>query len=716
MGNPTKLKYLSFLALLIVFILALWLMGFNSTSHIPVEDPVAQKLLDKAIKTSKISVNDGIASLEDISVSNYTEYKKNYVLAKLYEEKGDLTKAIAIFEKLLDKNYPLKERALFHYAYLNTKLGKDTLALKYFNKLIREFSSSHSVPQAKYYLAQAELRLRLTKDAINNLVSLRSQFPRTQYGIATNYYLGEYAYNNKKYNEALDYWRDYLRFSPDGRFANEIANSFSTLKSVLKPSDYSLLGEVFFYKKDYAKAAYYYKIGNKLYHYYNLGYSLIRIGHTQEAFAYLKEFAYHYPKSKNAKFALLFASKAIPPFEGKLFWEKIEKDIPYLAYYAAYKQILLEENDYRREKKLRNLIELYPDTEFTLDAVWEIMWDKINNKQYKDAVNIGSEYFKLSDNSSVNSRSETRCKIGFWLGKICEILGDNDNAKEYYELTGKILFDNYYCFRAQNRLISLDGGKDLRWGIQSSIADVSQDMWSVPQVVKPHMVKKYFGATVSELINLHQYDEAMDLIGKSKFPSKQVTAWLKALNSEYDESISISSAVINNYKFKSNNMMWKLAYPLYYWQNIYLACSKYKNVDPFFACAVIRQESRYDRFACSISKACGLMQLIIPTARSISRELNASIASSDRLYDPQTNIIFGVHYLNGLLGELNNPLFVVAGYNAGPQAVKRWISKSNISDLDFFVEEIPYDETRNYVKRVFANYWTYLKLYKGYKQ
>lgn len=713
MKNPTKLKYFPLVGLLIILISALWLMGFNSTSQIPPEDPAAQRILDKAIKTSKLSINDGIVNLQDIRVSNYTEYKKDYVLAKLYEEKGDLNKAIEIFEKLLDKNYPLKERVLFHYAYLNTKLGKDLLALKYFNKLIREFPSSHSVPQAKYYLAQAQLRLRLTKDAMNNLLSLRTQFPKTQYGIATNYYLGEYAYNNKKFNEALDYWRDYLKFSPDGRFANEISVSFSSLKSILEPSDYSLLGDVFFYKKDYAKAAYYYKIGNKLYHYYNLGYSLVRVGRTQEAFSYLKEFAYHYPKSKNAKFALFFASKAVPPFERKSFWEKVEKDVPYLAYYAIYKQSLLEENDYRREKKLRNLIELYPDTEFTLDAVWEIVWDKIKNKNYKDAVDIGSKYFKLSENSSVNSKSETRCKIGFWLGKICEIIGDNNNAREYYELTEKILFDNYYCFRAQNRLLALDGGKDLRWGIQSNLSDVSRDMWSIPQVVKSKTARKYFGATVSELIKLHQYDEAIDLIGKSKFPSKQITAWLKALNSEYDESISISSSVVSNYNFKSKKLMWKLAYPLHYWQYIYSACSKYKNVDPFFVCAVIRQESRYDRFACSISKACGLMQLIIPTARSISHQLNVSIASLDRLYDPQTNIVFGVHYLNGLIDELGNPLFVVAGYNAGPQAVKRWINKSNINDLDFFVEEIPYDETRNYVKRVFANYWTYLKLYKG---
>ena len=227
--------------------------------------------------------------------------------------------------------------------------------------------------------------------------------------------------------------------------------------------------------------------------------------------------------------------------------------------------------------------------------------------------------------------------------------------------------------------------------------------------------KKYFGVTVAELIKLQQYNEAIDLIGKSKFPSKQITAWLKALNSEYDTSINISSSVISNYSLGPKNQIWKLAYPLYFWEYIFNTCLKYKNLDPFLVCALIRQESRYDPYACSVSNACGLMQLIIPTARSISGQLRVNVSSKDVLFNPQTNIIFGVYYLNGLINELNNPLFAVASYNAGPQAVKNWLDefKANKNDLDFFVEGIPYDETRNYVKRVFSNYWTYLKLYNN---
>lgn len=684
----------------------------NSINNVPAEDPKSQAVLDKAITLSKLDTDNAISNLENTDeLSGYTEYKKDYILAKLYEEKNDFNKAILIYEKLLDKNYPLKERIIFHYAYSNTRLGNDLIALKYFNKLIREFPHSHSVPQAKYYLAQTQLRLRFTKDALNTLSTLKSHYPKTQFGIATNYYLGENAYNHKNFKEALEYWREYLKLSPDGRFANEISVFFSKLKPYLKSDDYSLLGEVFFYKKDYVKAAKYYKVGNNIQKYYKLGYSLIRTGNNSEAYNYLKEFAYHFPKSKNAKQALLFSSKSIPSFTKKLFWEKIEKDIPDLAYYALYKQAILEENDIRREHKLLNLIDSYPNTEFTLDAVWEIMWDKIKDRKYNEAGELGGKYFELSKDSSVNSKSDTRAKIGFWLGKICELKGKKIKAKEYYTVTANILFDNYYSFRARNRLLALNGQKDFKWNVQTDSNILNEDLWSIPPVVKYETAKKCFGVTVAELIRLQQYSEAIDLIGKSKSPSKKITAWLKALNSEYENSINISSSIISNYSLNQSNQMWRLAYPLHFWQYILNTSSRYKNLDPFLVCALIRQESKYDPYACSISNACGLMQLIIPTAKEISRELKVNVKSRDVLFDPQTNIVFGIHYLNGLIGELNNPLLAVAGYNAGPVAVKSWVSKFQENDLDFFVEKIPYDETRNYVKKVFSNYWTYLKLY-----
>ncbi len=702
-----------------IIITALLLLTFafylntNSTETIPEEDSLSKDKLSQAIIISKLSIDKGITELNNLSdLSDYTDYKRKYILAQLYEKKNDINHSISILESLLNKNYPLKERVFFHYARLNTTQGNDTTAIKTFRELIKNFQKSKSVPQAMYYLAQAELRARFTEQAIETLKSLRNHYPQTQYGIATNYYLGEFAYNKKDYNEALNFWRVYLKQSPDGRFANEISNFITYNKEVkLKPSDYSLLGDVFFHKKDYQNAAQFYRIEGNKKKYYQLGYSLFRTNNQSEAINYFKEYAYSFPRIKNVRWALYYAALCTPYYQRKNFWAKVTKDLPSLAYYSSYKESLLETSSLIKEHKLKNLIKDYPDSDFLLDAVWEILWKKIKEKNYTTAIELGDKYF-FNTKNPLNLKSETRAKIGFWLGKIAEIRNQRDTAVQYYTETKGILPDNYYSLRAQNRLIELAGNKEPKWSLQNNSKTLSNINWSIPEIIKQETLKNHYGVVISELINLQQYDEAIDLIGKNKSPSKQVTAWLEALNSEYEPSINTATSLVSHYNLNINHPAWKLAYPLYYWQYIIDRCKNYPNLDPFFVCGLIRQESRFDTKATSISNAHGLMQFIPPTAKSVAKQINVPLHSQEDLHNPEINIALGTHYINGLISEFNNPLFAIASYNAGPNAVKRWINQKNINDLDLFIEEVPYEETRGYIKKVFANYWTYINLYK----
>lgn len=710
-----KSKPLTISIAVVLVICIFFLTKTNSTETIPSEEPEAQRKLDRAITTSKHNIDQAITELENLNdLPDYTNYKKNYILARLYEKKENTEKAILIYEKLLNKNYPLKERVIFHCAMLNTKEGNDIKAIKFFNKLLRDFPYSKSVPQTKYFLAQAQFRLKLNKEAVNTLLSLRSEFPKTQYGIATNYYLGENAYNRGNFNEAIKLWRKYLEESPDGRFAEEISNFVRKSKNIsLTSYDYSLLGDVFFHKKDYLNAANYYKISNNPKKYYELGYSLFRTGKKSEAENYLKQFAHNNPKSKNAKWSLYYASHCLPSYLRKSFWAKAGKDIPDLAYYSSYKEAVLEENKKTREHILRDLLDLYPKSKFSLDAAWQIMWDKIQEKEYAVTEEIGKEYFDKSKNSN-DAKSETRAKIGFWLGKISEVTKQNTKAIEYYKQTQDILPDNYYSIRATGRLLALTGKADNGWKQISNIKNFIDYRWSIPVIIKFDTLKNLYGACVAELINLQQFDEAIDLIGKSKSPTKRVTSWLKALNSDYENSINIATSILKNYRLNPNSPIWRLAYPLYFWEYILNTCKNYSSLDPLLVCGVIRQESRFDKNALSTSDAYGLMQLIPPTARSISKQININLSSLESLKDPKTNISLGVNYLNGLISDFSNPLFAIAAYNAGPNAVKKWIGDfGRENDLDFFVEQIPYDQTRDYVKKVFSSYWTYTKLYKN---
>lgn len=699
-------------ALLIVFAISLFIYSkTNSLETIPNEDPKEQLKLDKAISTSKFDVDKGIEELEDLNnLPEYTGYKKNYILARLYEKKNNTKKAIEIYENILNKNYPLKERIIFHLAQISAQAGDDNKALRLLNKLLKDFPGSKSVPQTKYFLAQTQLRRRFTKQAINTLLSLRSEYPKTQYGIATNYYLGEYAYNLKNYGDVLQFWRQYLKLSPDGRFANEIAEILEKNKSIpIKPSDYTLLGDVFFNKKDYKKATHYYKIGNDYKSYYNLGYSLFRINGKTEAIKYFKEYAYTFPKSDNARWALYYAGVCTPTFLRKLFWEEVSKDIPMLSYYTRYKEAVTENNLFKREKLLRKYVADFPSSIFTLDAVWEMMWQKIKNKDYLEAQDMGRKFFQLSKKDN----SDTKLKIGFWLGKLSEAK-DKGKAIEYYKEVQQGSFDDYYSHRARGRILALNNEGDFYWKLQSNANEYSNYDWFIPTVAKIETIQKTYGATVAELINLQQFDEAIDLIGKNKSPSKQTTAWLKALNKEYDASINLATQLATRYKYGAYSPIWKIAYPLHFWYYIVNNCKKYENLDPMLACGVIRQESRFDTNALSTSDARGLMQLILPTAKSVSRQLNINLYSYDLLNNPDINISLGTKYLSGLINDFNNPLFAVASYNAGPNAVKSWINHFHENDLDLFIEAIPYDQTRDYVKKVFSSYWTYLKLYKAH--
>jgi soluble lytic murein transglycosylase len=138
--------------------------------------------------------------------------------------------------------------------------------------------------------------------------------------------------------------------------------------------------------------------------------------------------------------------------------------------------------------------------------------------------------------------------------------------------------------------------------------------------------------------------------------------------------------------------------------------------DDILAYAVMRQESDFDPDAVSPAHAVGLMQLLPETARTVSRELGVPYDEA-RLTDPSFNVALGARYLT-VLGEklaripARLPL-VVAAYNAGDDAVLRWLSRVSQMDIDEFVECIPYVETRDYVARVMGNWARYEYLRHG---
>lgn len=126
-------------------------------------------------------------------------------------------------------------------------------------------------------------------------------------------------------------------------------------------------------------------------------------------------------------------------------------------------------------------------------------------------------------------------------------------------------------------------------------------------------------------------------------------------------------------------------------------------LDPAWAYAIIRAESAWTTDAHSGADAYGLMQLLPATARGLAKTANQPYAGAADLLDPQVNINLGVHYLSDMAIRYDgSPWLASAAYNAGPDPVSDWINARDTLAPDFFIETIPYKETREYVARVLA--------------
>jgi soluble lytic murein transglycosylase len=131
-------------------------------------------------------------------------------------------------------------------------------------------------------------------------------------------------------------------------------------------------------------------------------------------------------------------------------------------------------------------------------------------------------------------------------------------------------------------------------------------------------------------------------------------------------------------------------------------------LDPALIYSIIRQESLFNPYARSHADAFGLMQLIPEMAGQAAKRIGITIESPDDLYDPDKNIALGTVFLKDLFTKYGGRFILsVAAYNANDKAIQGWLRTRMRKDPLEFIEEIPYDETRLYVKLVLRNFVTY---------
>ena len=156
---------------------------------------------------------------------------------------------------------------------------------------------------------------------------------------------------------------------------------------------------------------------------------------------------------------------------------------------------------------------------------------------------------------------------------------------------------------------------------------------------------------------------------------------------------------------------WELAWPRPFGEWVSGATREFA-FDPALVWAIMREESAYRAQVSSPAGALGLMQLMPQTGGRVAGELGLSGFVAERLYDPETNIRLGTYYLRSLIERFGGSRpFAIASYNAGPDAVGRWLEKDAQVKPDVFVESVTYGETRRYLRRVLRSYRVYQLLY-----
>lgn len=163
---------------------------------------------------------------------------------------------------------------------------------------------------------------------------------------------------------------------------------------------------------------------------------------------------------------------------------------------------------------------------------------------------------------------------------------------------------------------------------------------------------------------------------------------------------------------KIQNYILKKVYKTRYSEYVY-KYSEENNIDPLLTFAMIKAESNFKRSIKSNSGAIGLMQLMENTAIEEAKEAGEEIIIIESLYNPEINIKIGTKYYAKLIKKYDNYLIALAAYNAGIGNVDNWIKQGIIKEDGSNIENIPFKETNNYVRKINRDYKIYKMLYQN---
>lgn len=643
--------------------------------------------------------NPGMFDFQNIEKS-----RSLYKTAREYQRNGEYKDAFYTYSQI-SQGYKAYDSVLFHQAKCATDLQDEKTVVIKLSSLLSDYPTSPLASQASYNLGQAYIRMNNYAKAEKQFEKTINNYPKTNFALGSYYYLGQINKDKNK-KESEKFWLKYLEEAPSGRFALDCYEGLKKISHKFSAEEKKNVGIALYAAEKYSGSIFYLKQLPLKDSWYYLAKDYEATGRRDSVLYFYKEGLKKSSSAQEKKENFESAMQAYASASSKGIdrgWDEVLTFAGTSRDYALFhKAQLMPKN--KRLKYYWEIISKHPDGSFASDALWNIFWDALRNKKdnYASAIKFGNLHISKYQNTKASPA------IYFWMGKIYEKKGERAKAIEFYKKVIAIFPDSYYAFRADGRIGAIRTGFDTGWttNVHNLIAENRVEI--NPPLYDREIASKY-GSQAVELINVGDYETLQSFIKDDPF----LESWIYYQNNIISKSIVTARNRMDalSVKPKLSNSVWKLIYPVYFAELINKN-SRLNNLDPAIVLSLIKEESYFNTFALSYSNARGLMQLLPGTANDIARWKKLGSFSSIELFDPEINIKLGASYLRHTKSLLyNNMLFAVAAYNAGPQAVNRWTKYDYGDDLDIFVENIPYEQTRTYVKKVFKSYWNYKRIY-----
>ena len=357
---------------------------------------------------------------------------------------------------------------------------------------------------------------------------------------------------------------------------------------------------------------------------------------------------------------------------------------------------ILQDDDESADRAFRELYEKFPAGHYGERAAWKLGWWAYKNDRYAETVRV------FESAAAQFPRSDYRPTWLYWSGRAHDMLQEPALAEARYTLIATDYLNSYYGRLAQQKL-------------EGRALPALPDAAPIAVALPPNE------PIIRALLRLDLFDQALDELHyaqKAWGDSSAIQAtigWIHHQRGDLRAGINAMKRAYPQYLAAGGEKMpteiLKVLYPVNYWDLI-RRYSTERDLDPYLIAALIAQESTFTADVKSSANAYGLMQLLPSTGRQYARALRLPARFSIRmLTTAESNIKMGTAYFADLVKQFGGAHYALATYNAGPNRVSRWIAERPGLDRDEFIDDIPFPETQNYVKRILGTAEDYRRIY-----